>query len=297
MGLTRKELAENICSEKYIYLIEKNQRSPSIETARLFSDKLRIDLFKYYYYLDCKDPVSVCESIEIFNKCRRTLDFESMNKATQEAELTHDFQNEPWSYEIFINKLMVDIFEKLKYRESIDCINDSLSKIHHKYSESIYIANLNVLLSICYQHIGEFNHANDAIMVAHETIQKKQRSPHYEQLSIAVDINMMIMAYHKKDYDKVIEMALFNESNPFKMNGYELSQFVFFLMAFAYYEKGLLEKAVIYFEKGLCASLICNKKIDMYYISKFKAFDVLMGDSHISQGLVGKYKEEYNKFL
>ena len=38
--LTQEQLAENICSEKYVYLIEKGERTPSTDLLRQFSDKI-----------------------------------------------------------------------------------------------------------------------------------------------------------------------------------------------------------------------------------------------------------------
>ncbi len=50
--MSRKELAENICSEKYLYLIEKGDRTPSSEITRLLGDKVGVDIFKYYAVYD-----------------------------------------------------------------------------------------------------------------------------------------------------------------------------------------------------------------------------------------------------
>lgn len=297
LGLTRKELANNICSEKYIYLIEKNQRSPSVEFARLLSDKLSVDLFKYYYYLDCEDPINVCKYIEEFNRCRRTLGFELMIKATQEAEKMKDFEHKPWSYEVYINKLILDIFNKFEYRKSIASIKKSLSKIDHKYSESIYIVYLNFLLSTCYKHIGEFDNASEAITIANEIMQKKQRSAHDEQLLLFVEIGVMVMDYHNKDYDKVIEMCRLKENDTFRINAYGVSHFIFFYMAFAYYEQGHRENSIMYFKKGLHSVVVYEKKIDMSYISRLKTFEILISDKNISQDLVNEYKEKYDYFL
>lgn len=52
LRMSRKELAENICSEKYLYLIEKGDRTPSSEITRLLGDKVGVDIFKYYAVYD-----------------------------------------------------------------------------------------------------------------------------------------------------------------------------------------------------------------------------------------------------
>lgn len=297
IGLTRKELAENICSEKYIYLIEKGERSPSVEIARLFSDRLGIDLFEYYYYLDCNDPISVRNYIETFNKCRRTLNFNLMNKIMEKAKNMKDFQIEPWSFEIFINKLLYDILIKSKYSESVNKINDFINKVHPKYAKSIYIANLNILLSTCYQLIGKLDKAKDAITAANDIIQKKQRNLRYKQLLISVNISMMIAFYHKEDYDRVIEIALFLEKNQVKTDSYERAHYILFFLAFAYYNKNLLKNAIKYLKKGLYMVLIYKKEIDMNFISDFDAFKILVNNDEINKELINKFKERYDYFL
>ena len=66
--LSRAELAKGICSEKYVYLIEKGKRTPSTQIMRHFCNKLKTDLFLYYEYLDCKDPINTYFFICEFNK-------------------------------------------------------------------------------------------------------------------------------------------------------------------------------------------------------------------------------------
>lgn len=38
VGMSRKTLSEDICTEKYIYLIEKGKRTPSANVIKLLGD-------------------------------------------------------------------------------------------------------------------------------------------------------------------------------------------------------------------------------------------------------------------
>lgn len=66
IGMSRNDIAKNICTEKYVYLIEKGQRTPSADMTRLLGDNLGIDLFEYYQYLDCINPIEVREKNQPF---------------------------------------------------------------------------------------------------------------------------------------------------------------------------------------------------------------------------------------
>ena len=147
LGMSRSELSENICSEKYLYLIEKGERTPSTEIVRLFSAKLGANIFEYYKYLDCIDPVKVLEAIKKFNTYRRIADFESLKKLSDSMAVLPDFQKMHWKYEIEVNRLSYMVFVDQKCNEAITLIKELLSQIEPKYSEEEYTANLYLLLS------------------------------------------------------------------------------------------------------------------------------------------------------
>ena len=57
-NMSRQTIAEGICSEKYIYLIERNERNPSAYILDQLSEKLGIDLFEYYQYQNFKNSIT-----------------------------------------------------------------------------------------------------------------------------------------------------------------------------------------------------------------------------------------------
>lgn len=50
LHLTRQELSAEICSEKYLYMIEKGDRTPSTEVMRRLEDRMGVAILKYYEY-------------------------------------------------------------------------------------------------------------------------------------------------------------------------------------------------------------------------------------------------------
>lgn len=99
-GLTQNELAEGLCSSKYIYYIEKEQRYPSINILRGIMNKLNVDLFEYFPYLDSEAPILVKEMMDEFSRCSQNSDLSGLERAITRAEKLNDFSTEPWINEV-----------------------------------------------------------------------------------------------------------------------------------------------------------------------------------------------------
>lgn len=108
--MSRSALAVNICSEKYIFLIEKGKRTPSSIMLKQLSQRLGVDLFEYYKYLDCIDPTAVRDYMKVFHNYRMKNYTEELKKETEAAMNLPDFKNKPWSYEIQLNILSYNVF-------------------------------------------------------------------------------------------------------------------------------------------------------------------------------------------
>jgi hypothetical protein len=50
------------------------------------SDILQVDLFGISYYLGCKDPIEVYETLSLFEKYRRKFDFAGLKDLTEQKE-------------------------------------------------------------------------------------------------------------------------------------------------------------------------------------------------------------------
>lgn len=294
LGMSRSELSENICSEKYLYLIEKGERTPSTEIVRLFSAKLDADIFEYYKYLGCIDPIKVCEAIKQFNTYRRIADFESLRKLSDSMAVLPDFQKMHWKYEIEVNRLSYMVFVDQKCNEAITLIKELLSQIEPKYSEEEYTANLYLLLSTCYQILNDIDGANQALSVAYQIVQNKQNIAAYNQIIISVKLNAMTLYHLSEEYDAAIEEGLLINRLQLESNSYERANFTFYYLAYAYYKKGLQDAAFEWFEKGLYDLLIHYSPIPAYYISNYDLFYQLLNDKRVSHELVTKIKNKYD---
>ncbi len=293
LGMSQKVLAEGICSGKYIYLIEKGERSPSIEMTEMLSDKLGEDLFEYNQYLNCFDPISVNKKIKLFNEYRRSSDFTTLAIVTNESMKLPDFNHEPWIYEIQVNHLSYRIFIEQKFIDAIDEINYILHNVNMKYKNRECIANLYILLSTSYQAIGDIVNGEKAVLAAFDIIQNKKKSRKYNQIVISTYLNMMTMYYFIGEYDKAIELGLELNHYQLKMDSYERAHFTSFYLSYSYYEKGNKNDAITWFVKGLYLLAYGYKPMDVYYISTFKPFNILINDQSINPELIKEIKKIY----
>ena len=293
LGMSRKDLATDICSEKYIYLIEKGERTPSSDLTAALGDKLGTDLFEYYQYMDCSYPLKVKSLFKLFNKYRRTGEYDSLMKGTKEALEYSDFKKEPWSYEIMVNKAAYKVFIEQKHQEVIKEVIEAMEQVKSIYARGEYIANLYVILSTCYQVLGDLDKAKDAVLKAYDIVSNKRKDHRYIQITITVCLNLMTMYYFLKEYTKAIDIGLELIELQVGNESYERAHFSYFYLSYAYYQSGNQEVALMWFTKGLHLINIFDKSMDAYYISSFELFDILMKDERLSIDLKNEYNRKY----
>ncbi len=293
-GMSRKILCDNICSEKYLYLIEKGKRIPSMNITRLFSDRLGIDLFKYSNYLDCKNPIEIEAAMSMFYKCRRESDILALKEINDYAMTLPDFQTAPWSYEVELNQIAYRVLVDGKYRESIKDIEDIIQKMDPKYADSTFRIFYYVLLSTCYQMDMDLKRAKDANTVAYEIIFRKDQIEKYVTVLFTVMINKITLLYLSKEYDEVISEAKLLGQYQKQANVFDSLHHSFIYLAFAYYHKGMEEEGIAWFMKCLSIMSFNYRPLDMYYFSEYELFDVLINDQRLPKGIIGEVKRLYN---
>lgn len=294
LGMSRKNLAENICSEKYVYLIEKGERTPSADILRLFGDRLGADLFDHYQYLGCIDPIAVREIIKSFYMYRRKSDFDALQKVTNKAVKLPDFQHKPWIYEIQLNRAAHMVFSENKYEEAITYSQHMLQEIKPKYLKGAYVANLYMLLSTCYQVTGDLTNAQNATSSAYEILRDKHKIERYEQDITTVRINTVTLYYLAGKFEEVIREGNELLQYQYEVNSYERVHYTYFFLAFAYYKTGSYDEAIAWFKKGIYSVMLDHKPMDVYYITKQDVFDLLAKDARINQEIVCEFKKKYN---
>lgn len=291
--MKREDMANGICSEKYVYLIEKGDRTPSSEILKAFSERLGVDLFDYYEYLDCVDPLSVKKYIEEFRLYRAKLDSEQLKESTQKATQLHDFNEPPYSFEIEINEFYYATYFKEDYLKTIDQIETFLDKIESKYSRSEYFANALVLLSSCYIFIGDLESSYQASMRVSDLLDSKYKTRYYEMTMMNIRINIMTVSYHLNKFDTVLEHGSEIIQYKFHTSSHDRVYYAYFYTSFVYYKLNKIDNAVNNFKKGIYLSLTEDLTNDIKFITMQDVFIELLKDERLNKELVKEFSDKY----
>ena len=294
LNISRKELSENICSEKHIYLIEKGQRAPSANMLKLLGDRLGVDFFEFLSYLDYNEPLAVWDKLRNFYTYRINLDFDSLKNISDEAEMMQDFKNEPWSFEIRLNNLYYMVFVEKKYEEAAFKLRDLLEKTENVGMSYIFSVNAYTLMTTCCLIIGDNIGAKKAALTAYDIFVKRHNIEEQEKLLTKMTINLMGAHYVNGEYDEVIKKG--NEFLQVKqrLDSYGKLNFMYFFMALAYYAKEMREEANEFLKKAIYFLMFDNRPIDVGYVAMDGRFREMLDDLGKSSELIHEFRQKYN---
>jgi len=296
-GISRNTLSNGICTEKYLYLIEKGQRTPSSEVSHLLSARLGVDLFQYYEYLNCIEPIYVHDAINKLNAYRRTTNFSESIVLIRELALHPDFQKPPYSYELEVDKLGYRMFIKNEYVDAIEDIISLIDSIDNKYSEEEFTANLYVLLSTALQNSMRLEEAKKAQNQAMSILENKEGITKYHQVIYSSRLNRMTLAYLERDYQAVINdgLWLYDFSNRTNVN--DRSDFTYYCIAMGYWGAGQKEEAMLWLENCVFAMLTNYRPYDISIISSFGPFTEMIRSSKICDNILNRLKRMYPEII
>lgn len=292
--MTRSELAQGICSEKYVYMIEKGDRSPFADIIRMISNRLGVDLFDYYDYLDCEDPILVEENMRIINNLKAKGSFLKLKEVCEGAMQHNDFRKRPWKYELDLSHTAYKVLSEGNYEEGIEEIKDKLEKIEKIFLEDVIGANYYLLLGTAYQMAADYDNAHKINLKLREIVSGKEKIMSFSQVIIGSKINTITLLFYIKDFEGMLaeSLALFEYQK--ECGNYEQVIHTYFYLAYAYLENGDKKTSLKYFKKGMYISILSPKLLDIYYIRSFPHFSNLFNDESISEDLKKEFIEIYD---
>lgn len=271
LGMSRKTLAEDICSEKYVYLIETEERNPSAYILNDLSDRLGLDLFKYYQYSNYDQKEKVLKHRQNFERYTQTSDVEKLYEEAQEASKLSDFQKEPLIYDIQIIEFAYESIIQGKRKEAIIGLREIIEteKIN---IDNIALINAYAALASTYQLEGQWSKAREIVIVAYELIKNKTEFPRYHTVIITVLFLMISSLYSLGEYEESIEYSTLLKDFQEKHSEYNRLYYVDFYLSFAYCKIGEREKAFDHFMRGIYSALLFKNKVDIYFITQMPEF-------------------------
>lgn len=292
IDMSRKTLSKGICTEKYVYLIEKDERNPSAYILDQFSERMGIDLFEYYQYLNFENKTLVVEYRKKFERYMKLGDMEKLKAASLKAAQLEDFKCEPLSYDITIINLIYEALIAGKTSETIERLTDILKKKKLNI-DTLTLINGYIVLSSCYQIEGQLDKAREAVEIAYDMIRNKMGFSRYNTVIVTVLICLTSFFYNAEEYDELIkyskELIEFQE----KYNEYNRIYYAEFYLSFAYYKTNQLSKSKEHFMRGIHSASLFKNKMDLGFITKMREFTEVVDKLDINQGFI----EQFYKLL
>lgn len=270
--LTRKELADGICTEKYIYLIEKNERNPSPFILNDLSDRLGTDLFEYYPYLGYDTKDKIYEHRQNMERYSQTSDVIKMKEEADKAAQLTAFQEEPLIYDIQVVNFLYQVIIEGKANEAIYGLNKMLSN-EKIIIDPLTLVNAYVALTTAYQLEEMWEEAIESISVAYNLIEYKTNFSRYNTVVITVYTSLAALLYNLKDYENLVKYSMLLIDFQEKYSEFNRVYYVNFYLSFAYFHLGEYEKARKHYMQGGYAALFFNSKFDLQVITQFEDFD------------------------
>jgi Predicted transcriptional regulators len=292
-GISQKDLADGICCIKYVSLIERSNRTPSTNMLMKFSQKIGIDIFEYFSFLDCNFPVEVHDFMNKFELFRRKFMFVELIEATNQATRLNDFLTAPWSNEIEINLLLYKTFVEKDFENTIENKNCIVERIGNTQIKPHQVAAIYTLLSISYQQYGNCVMALEWSGMACDIRKELPNSREFKSIIIAIYVVRTVAEYSIGNYKKSIEYGNDLMQYQDEIEAYEWQHLTYLCLAFSYFNDLQMDKAFDLFSKGLQLLTVYHRAYDFVFIKDFPDFNLMLNDQRVDQKLVLCFQEMY----
>ena len=274
-GLTQKELADGICTDKYIYLIETKQRNPSVKMLNKISNKLNIDLFEYYQYLHFDNPAVVMEYKKKFEYHIQMSEVEKLKEVADQAAQLDVFQSEPLIYDIKVINLFYLGIIKGNKEEAIKKLTNILQNKELEIDSLTLIRGYVALASI-YQIDNQLDNAKKTISLAHQLIESKTEYSRYNVTYINVLISLTSLLFQENNYDELINYSKQLLTFQKKHNEYNRIYYAEFYLASGYFRNNRLAKSKKHFIRSLQLMSLFKNKRDNNLIQNMDIFSEMI---------------------
>lgn len=276
-GLTQKELAVGICSVHYIFLIEKGERTPSLSTLKEIGDKLKVDLFSVYQYLECEDPIHIYETISEFDRCRRKFDLDGLKSATGKKSGDPCFPKKPLLHEIQFNRAAQAIWRDHDVQGAIIDFENSQAKGNdlqcRKETQARYLA----LIASGYLMLGDLKRADSISKEALSLINVEIANDILIDMKVAngfvaAKLVQMAVQYGKGEVETVLKEGLILSEFQMLHGLYDRIEFTNFYLSLAYHKGYQEKKALEHARKVVYVALLNEVPNSVDWFSKNKDF-------------------------
>lgn len=293
--ITRAQLAQGICSEKYIYMIETGQRNPSAEILMELSNKLNDNLFNYMTFLDHQNPVHVAQTLSLLREKQRQSDYKAIKEITDQVLKDPDFLIKPNYYHFFYYSLTHDILVERKLEESFERLKEVLEDAGKNYSDNIFIMTANSLLAVTAQMMGEYDQALFYIKKANNFIKHNSINMQLHQHTcIRVKITLISVLFRTGNYKEAIEEGLKTLEIQNRDDLLSLVFFTHIYLSFALFADNQIKEAMQHFHKGLFFLMNNYSEIDVKLLTEEEYLHKLCKHPESNKTILSFFEDHYN---
>ncbi len=109
-NISMAELAKDICSKHYVYLIEHEQRIPSVKMIDSLSAKLNFDWRDYVDFAENPSPVDAKELMDKFDNLSKNYDYKGLSSLLKDLPDEEWVKSYPMDIEIVLQKITLYLF-------------------------------------------------------------------------------------------------------------------------------------------------------------------------------------------
>ncbi len=203
-NLSREKLAQNICTPKQIYRIEKGVSEPSIYLLHQLSIKFNLDLNEYYKMYFTKSSIIGLEGTKAMNIAIDNGDLPSLKSLVINYEMLEDFKSGQNLQHIYYGKALCSSLIDEDYKTSLDycfkgiqveCPEFTIHNISNNTHSNISLALLNCT-SQNYFSMNQYNNGMKIILRLLTALEANHINPPYPMFQIS--------QFSKKIYQAVL---------------------------------------------------------------------------------------------
>lgn len=265
MNLSVEALCENICTPRYMYMIENNNKIPSALIINELSAKLGISIFDYLDYMDFEKPYSSKRFVDAARLSRYERDYEKIIFETEAIENTKDAEKTPLSYEITCNKIVVALFVDQNYTKVIELIKNAFFKIEKKEIQCVIdndyrIKDYNAINLMNYFYIvnimiREVEASYSILTYLKKCMNTLKHIKVFEALYISITINYLQYMVCERKSESHIEELLDLLDYQMSKNNLNRIFLTYYLLSVHYHQLNKVEDAIQHFKKCVASGL------------------------------------------
>jgi transcriptional regulator with XRE-family HTH domain len=260
-NMSRDKLAENICTPKQIYRIEKGESEPSINLLHQLSYKFNLDLNEYYKMYFTTNTLVGLEGVNAINAAIESGDKTLLKSIIDNYENIEDFKNGENLQHIYYGKALC------------------AALLDHDYNASINYCYKGILIEcpkFSIDNISQNMYSNIAISILNCIAQNFFSMDQY-------DNGMKVLT----ELLKILETFVIDSPYPlFQASQFsqKIYQLILYNVGFHLFNHGEIRKALIYVDKGIAFSLKVNNLRHLPYLL-FMKFKLLYHDEKYDEAL------------